>query len=329
MKINDVIQKCIKIPGISIKQAEYSMELILNTKEGKGSMTFFSLFPGLSLAYIFINSPTWTAPDLRSDSSITKGPLLLNYCVTGRCEMILNSKNFVYIKDRELSLTECFAQKEYVYPRRIYEGLEFFIDIDTFTLENTWVQNEFSIDFRKISEMFCPHGSTYISTAAHETEEILKKLWELYDFPASFAVIQMKIYTLALFSVLQNLEAIPKSQACTFFTESQVNIAKKVENIITSDLRQHHPARELAEYFSISETSLKNYFRGVYGQNISVYLREMRMNKAGELLASTRLSVAEIAAQVGYLNQSKFASVFKKHFGVSPLEYRRTRHLDS
>lgn len=56
MKINDVIQKCIKIPGISIKQAEYSMELILNTKEGKGSMTFFSLFPGLSLAYIFINS---------------------------------------------------------------------------------------------------------------------------------------------------------------------------------------------------------------------------------------------------------------------------------
>ena len=157
MKINDVIKKCIKIPGISIKQAEYSMELILNTKEGKGSMTFFSLFSGLSLAYIFINSPTWTAPDLRSDSSITKGPLLLNYCVTGRCEMILNNKNFVYIKDRELSLTECFAQKEYVYPKRIYEGLEFFIDIDTFTLENTWVQNEFSIDFRKISEMFCPH----------------------------------------------------------------------------------------------------------------------------------------------------------------------------
>lgn len=104
-----------QIPGISIKQAEYSMELILNTKEGKCSMTFFSLFPGLSLAYIFINSPTWTAPDLRQTAPLPKGPLLLNYCVSGRCEMILNSKNFVYNKDRELSLTECFAQKEYVY----------------------------------------------------------------------------------------------------------------------------------------------------------------------------------------------------------------------
>lgn len=52
------------------------------------------------------------------------------------------------------------------------------------------------------------------------------------------------------------------------------------------------------------------------------------MNKAGELLATARLSVAEIAEQVGYLNQSKFASVFKKQFGVSPLEYRRFRHLE-
>ncbi len=328
MKIDDVIKKCIEVPGISIKQDKYSTELIMKTREGKGSMTFFPLFPGLSLAYIFVNSPSWAAPDLRSDSSITKGPLLLNYCVTGRCEIILNSENFVYVKDRELSLTERFAQKEYVYPRRIYEGMEFFVDIDTLTSQSTWVQNEFGIDFRKIADMYCPDGSTYISTVTPETEELLKKLWEFFDFPAPFAVMQMKIHTLALFSVLQNLKDIPQSQACTFFTETQVNIAKKIEKIITSDLRQHHPAWELAEEFSISETSLKNYFRGVYGQNISVYLREIRMNKAGELLATTRLSVAEIAEQVGYLNQSKFASVFKKQFGVSPLEYRRSRHLE-
>lgn len=90
----------------------------------------------------------------------------------------------------------------------------------------------------------------------------------------------MKIYTLALFSLLQNINDIPPSQACTFFTETQVDIAKRVEKIITSDLRQHHPAWELAAQFSVSETSLKNYFRGVFGQNISIYLREVRMKKA-------------------------------------------------
>lgn len=39
------------------------------------------------------------------------------------------------------------------------------------------------------------------------------------------------------------------------------------------------------------------------------------------------LSAAEIAAQVGYANQSKFAKVFREKDGVSPLEYRRTVHL--
>lgn len=40
-----------------------------------------------------------------------------------------------------------------------------------------------------------------------------------------------------------------------------------------------------------------------------------------------RLSVAEIAAQVGYANQSKFAKVFREKYGVEPIEYRRTVHL--
>ena len=44
------------------------------------------------------------------------------------------------------------------------------------------------------------------------------------------------------------------------------------------------------------------------------------MKKAAELLATTKLSVAEATEQVGYMNQSKFASVFKKQFGLSPLE---------
>ena len=199
--------------------------------------------------------------------------------------------------------------------------------MDTIATECAWLQTEFGMDFKRITEMYCPDGRTYISTAASEARELLEKLWELLDLPLPYAVMQMKVYAIALFSVLLNLREIPASQACTFFTESQVNIAKRVEKIISADLRQHHPAWELAEEFSISETSLKNYFRGVFGQNLSVYLRELRMKEAAELLGTTKLSVAEVAEQVGYVNQSKFASVFKKEMGMSPLEFRRMKRL--
>ena len=77
----------------------------------------------------------------------------------------------------------------------------------------------------------------------------------------------------------------------------------------------------------MAETSLKNYFRGVFGENLSTFLREVRMRRAAELLQSSELRVAEIAAQVGYENQSKFAAVFVRHFGCPPLEYRRRAHL--
>lgn len=229
MKIDDIIRKCIEIPGVSIKRSEFNVELLMKTKEGKGSMTFFQLFPGLTIAYIFINSPTWAAPNLGEDSFIKKGPLLLNYCVTGRCEIILNNGNFVYVKDGDISLTECFAQKQYVYPRRIYEGMELFVDTNTLATESTWIQKEFGIDIPKIIELFCPNDNTYISAVTPEVEEILIKLWELFDIVPPFSISQMKIYVLALFSLLQNLNNIPPSQACTFFTETQVDIAKRVE----------------------------------------------------------------------------------------------------
>ena len=112
-----------------------------------------------------------------------------------------------------------------------------------------------------------------------------------------------------------------------YFTSSQVAIAREIQNILCADLSQNHTARELAERFQIAETSLKNYFRGVFGENLSIFLREARMRRAAELLQSSELRVAEIAAQVGYENQSKFAAVFVRRFGCPPLEYRRRARL--
>ena len=36
MKIDDIIRKCIEFPGVSIKRSEFSAELLMKTKEGKG-----------------------------------------------------------------------------------------------------------------------------------------------------------------------------------------------------------------------------------------------------------------------------------------------------
>ena len=92
-------------------------------------------------------------------------------------------------------------------------------------------------------------------------------------------------------------------------------------------MEQHMPMKQVEQQFGVSETSLKYYFRGVYGKNVSDYLRDLRMSMAEKLLTETTLSISEIASQIGYKKQGKFAEVFRQQFQMNPLEYRRTKKI--
>ena len=100
-------------------------------------------------------------------------------------------------------------------------------------------------------------------------------------------------------------------------------IALDCEHQITKDLSKKITVESLAAGYRISPSSLKNYFSGIYGCSISEYLQIMRMRQAKILLETTNNSVMQIAAFVGYENQSKFSAVFKKHTGYAPLEYKK------
>ena len=131
------------MPGVSLSRTDDSITLILKTREGNGSITFFPLFSSLMLAYISVSSPVWPAPclypsDLHgreteksgkeniSDSiSGRKGPLLLNYCVSGRCEIPLNTGSYVYVKGGDLSLTERSPGATMSIPAETIRGLNF------------------------------------------------------------------------------------------------------------------------------------------------------------------------------------------------------------
>ena len=136
---------------------------------------------------------------------------------------------------------------------------------------------------------YCGNHKTYINEADSELEIYFQNLWRLSERPSIF---HLQIYTLELLHRLLNMEIRPP-KTCGFYTETQVEIAKRAAQILSDDLRQHIPVRQIAERFSVSETSLKNYFRGVYGQNISTWLREIRMNEAARLLSDTKRPIAE------------------------------------
>ncbi len=113
------------------------------------------------------------------------------------------------------------------------------------------------------------------------------------------------------------------SEPSGFFTRSQIAIVKEAENIILNDLSKRITAKEMADRFGISESSFKLYIKEILGESYLAYFRRKRMEKAADLLISTSMKIIEIANAVGYENQGKFANVFAKEYGETPLEFRR------
>lgn len=319
--MESILENSDSVAGVTLKNNPNSSVLLLNQPYGTGRMTFHPLFPGLTLAFIFVNAPVWP----ESDANAALKPLLINYCISGRSELLLDDGAYIYLAKNDFCISEQTAQKEYIFPTNQYQGIKIYFDLPLLFSASRELMQTFSLDLSKLKTLYLCRKKTYINEADSDLALLFQKLWRFSEHPSDF---YLKLHTLELLHHLLSAE-IRAPKACGFYTEVQVELAKRTAQILSDELRQHIPIRQIAERFSVSETSLKNYFRGVYGQNISAWLRETRMKKAAELLAGTKYPIAEISEQVGYSNQGKFAAVFKKEFGLSPLEYRRAKNLEN
>lgn len=79
----------------------------------------------------------------------------------------------------------------------------------------------------------------------------------------------------------------------------------------------------LARLCDISKSYLCKLFKQKYGKGITEYITELRLHKACVLLEKTDHTVVSIANDAGYVDCGYFNRLFKKHFGVTPLEYRK------
>ena len=64
-------------------------------------------------------------------------------------------------------------------------------------------------------------------------------------------------------------------------------------------------------------------FKTHTGLSAASYIRRFRMDKAMYLLKNTQASLGDIAEMVGYKHQSRFFTLFREQFGVTPRELRK------
>lgn len=89
------------------------------------------------------------------------------------------------------------------------------------------------------------------------------------------------------------------------------------------DLGMAPTQQELASLAGLSPYHFARSFRATTGLAPHQYLLAARLQRAKELLRQPGLTMAEIAAQVGFADQSHFAHAFKRALGMTPSAYRR------
>lgn len=94
---------------------------------------------------------------------------------------------------------------------------------------------------------------------------------------------------------------------------------KEAESILLSYLHQSPPRMGIiAKTVALSESTLKRYFKLIYGKSIYEYYLIKKMEMARTLLMQNPFTVNETAERMGYEKASHFIEIFKKHHGCSP-----------
>lgn len=78
----------------------------------------------------------------------------------------------------------------------------------------------------------------------------------------------------------------------------------------------------LSENFNLSRPYISKYIKDKTGMNFQDVVREARMRKARTLLKESGHSVESIAADVGYESVEHFNRLFKKSYGITPVQFR-------
>ncbi len=139
------------------------------------------------------------------------------------------------------------------------------------------------------------------------------------SFSSNDAVLLIKSETYKLINLFVHFE---KNQCPE--KQSDEDLMYEVQERILKCLHTSlPPINELAKEFFISPSTLKRHFRSSFGQSIYDYYLSQKMELGKKMLTEQHMNVNETATELGYESASHFSTLFTRHFGDHPTQFKK------
>ena len=168
----------------------------------------------------------------------------------------------------------------------------------------------------------CSGGSdkSAVAPAVKLSSRLQQLLTSLRD-PPVLAVAQKLWYEAKALEVASELFFVPPDGQELFCQRQQQISSERVEKVIgilRANLAEPPTLEQIGQMVACSPFHLSRTFSAATGMTIPQYLRQLRLERAAELLKSGKMNVTEAALEVGYSSLSHFSQAFHAAFGCCP-----------
>ena len=114
-----------------------------------------------------------------------------------------------------------------------------------------------------------------------------------------------------------------KADTLNFYHERINNVIHYINN----HLHENLDIDKLAELGNYSPYHFHRIMRAYLGESLGAFIIRLRLETAVTLLVHSSEAINEIAFKVGYENPSSFNKAFKKRYGISPMEFKKSNEV--
>jgi two-component system, response regulator YesN len=104
--------------------------------------------------------------------------------------------------------------------------------------------------------------------------------------------------------------------------EKTNKIVKRINQYISEHLYEELSLTTLAEMVQFNPSYLSRLYKQATGLTLSDYIIDLKLQKSKEMLLDDKMKIQNIAKKLGFSSHTYFGRSFRKHFGMTPQEFR-------